>query len=196
MRLSSLLGSAAVLSLLVGCTTSAEESSSSEAAQTAGAEAPVLDCAKPGSYPEEAMLGLGGTYERVGATPGGGLRSFTLGPLQDIAGWAGKNATYTRDMKAPCLDIVAAGDFSTLTVETGLPMTSSACVGQSGTITTLPDNPAIGAFLAFDDASGLPAGKEVYFITSSLLDGSGKLTAMCLGHAGTGETFLVTRKAP
>lgn len=195
MRLSSLLGSVAVLSLLVGCATAGDESSSSsEAAQTAGAEAPALDCTKPGSYPEAAMMGLDGAYERVGVTPGGGLRAFTIGPLQDIAGWGGKNATYTRDMEAPCLDIVAAGDFSTMTAESGLPMTSSACAGQRGTITTLPDNPAIGAFLAFDDASGLPAGKEVYFITSSLLDASGKLSAMCLGHAGTGETFLVARK--
>ncbi|MBX3232232.1 MAG: hypothetical protein KIT84_19040 [Labilithrix sp.] len=177
----------------VACTSANDEPTTSSEAQMTDT-GPVLDCTKPGSFPEEAMLALPGTYERVGASAANTMRGFTIGALEDIAGWAGKNASYTRDVTAPCMDFVAIGDGSSLTKDSPLPMTSDACAGQTGTITTLMDNPALGAFLSFEDASGLPFGKDFYFVTSSRIEDD-KLVAMCLSSA-SGEQFLVTRKGP
>lgn len=182
-----------LLALAAACSAQDETASSGTAAVTEGAT--TLDCHQLGSFPEAAMLGMGdATYVRVGVAPANSLRSFTLGPLVDIPEWAGKNASYTRDMVAPCTDIVAIGDGSGLQENRPIPTTSAACTGQKGTITVIMDNPAIGATIGFEDASGLPFGKDMYFITASQLDSAGKVSALCLAHAGTGARFLVTRQ--
>lgn len=179
---------------MTGCHGDDETSSASAAATSSEALSP-LDCDQLGSFPEAAMLGFGdGTYVRAGAPTAGGLASFTLGPLIDIPGWAGKNATYTRDLTAPCLDFVAIGDGSGLQENRPLPTTRTACTGQTGSITVIMDNPAIGPVVSFEDASGLPFGKETYFITASQLDVHGRVAAVCLAHPGTGDRFLMARK--
>jgi len=149
--------------LLVGCAVSSESASSSAAAETAGS-AETLDCKQHGSFPEAAMNGLGGTYVRAGAVPANELASFTVGPLKAIAGSGGKNADYTRALQSPC---------------------TGGCTA-SGQLSTMMDNAAIGAFIAFDK-------EAMYFVTASKLD-NGVTTAMCLGNAVTGETFLVNRQ--
>jgi hypothetical protein len=139
-------------------------------------------------------MGVGdATYVRVGTAPSNALTSFTLGPLQPIPGWAGKNVDYTRDMSAPCLDFKAIGDGSGFQKGDPLPMTETGCAGQKGKATVMMDNPAIGAVIMFEDASGLPAGKDVYFVTASKMDASGKASALCLANATTGDHFLVMR---
>jgi hypothetical protein len=185
----------AVLGLLAGCSANANEDASSESA-AAATEAPVaLDCDQPGSFPEEAVKGVGdGTYVRVGTAPPNGLKSFTLGSIEEIPGWAGKNVDYTRDMSAPCTDIKAIGDGSGFHKGDPIPMTETACTGQKGQVTVMMDNPAIGAFMSFTDESHLPAGVDIYWVTNSKMDQSGKVTALCLASPGTGDRFLVTRQ--
>jgi hypothetical protein len=154
---------------LVGCASTSESASSSAAAETSGDAkpgnvAPALDCTQHGDFAEAAMKGVGGTYVRAGTTPAGELASFTVGPLKDISGWGGKNADYTRALQSPC---------------------TGECTA-SGQLTVMMDNPAIGAFITFDK-------EAMYFVTASKLD-NGVTTAMCLGNAVTGETFLVNRQ--
>jgi hypothetical protein len=186
-----------VLGLLAGCSANAEESASSEsvAAVSETPNAAALDCNVSGSFGEEAMKAVGdGTYVRAGTAPSNGLKSFTLGPIQEIPGWGGKNAKYTRDMAAPCLDFKAIGDGSGFPKGSALPMTETGCAGQTGKATVMMDNPAIGAFIMFEDASGLPAGKDVYFVTASRMDPNGKVSALCLANATTRDQLLVTRQ--
>ena len=143
--------------LVVACTAAEENASSESAAATTVTQA--LDCSVLGSFPEAAMKGVGdATYVRAGAAAENSLRSFTLGPLEDIPGWGGKHANYTR------------------------------ADGQTGQATVMMDNPAIGAFLAFE--------KDVYFVTASQVDATGKVSALCLANAATGDRFLVTRQEP
>lgn len=184
------------LGSIAACNAQDETASSSAAATEAPAGArEALDCDRPGAFAEDAMKGIGdATYVRADAAPANSLQRFTLGSLVDIPGWAGKNADYTRDVAAPCTDVAAIGDGSGLRENSPLPMTVSACAGQRGSATVMMDNPALGAFLSFEDASGLPFGKDVYFITGSQLDPNGKVAALCLSNAGTGDRFLVTRQ--
>jgi hypothetical protein len=151
---------------LVGCAASSETASSSANADTAGdGEATkTLDCTQHGNFPEAAMMGLGGTYVRAGTVPANGLASFKVGPLKDISGSGGKSADYTRVLQSPC---------------------TGGCTA-SGQLSTMMDNAAIGAFIMFDK-------EAMYFVTASKLD-NGVTTAMCLGNAVTGETFLVNRQ--
>lgn len=182
-----------VVGPLAACAAPADESTAASEARVTE-EPPLLDCAKLGGFPEEAMKALAGTYERAGTAPSNSLLSFTVGPLQDVPGWGGKTASYTRDMAAPCMDFVAMGDGSTLTASSTLPMTSTGCAGQSGKMTTIFDNPALGAVITFEDASGLPFGKDFYFVTSSRLEADGRLSAICLSNGGTGESILMVQK--
>lgn len=184
-----------LLGVVTACTANEEDSSAS--ASTAAVSQPVrLDCSQLGSFPEAAMKAVGdGTYVRAGAAPANALQSFTLGTLEDVPGWGGKTVSYTRDMTTPCLDFRAIGDGSGMKENRPLPMTTEGCAGQKGKATVIMDNPAIGAFIAFDDESGLPFAKDGYFVTASQLDAaSGKVTALCLANASNGDRFLVTRQ--
>ena len=154
-----------VLSLAAGCASKDESAASSIAEAT---EAPALDCAQLGSFPAAAMLGVGdGTYVRADAAPAAStLERFTLGPLLDVPGWGGKKAEYTRSE-------------------------SQAETSQTGTITVIFDNPAIGAVITFEDAAK-KAANDAYFITaSSVVDG--ETTALCLASPATGDRFLMKR---
>lgn len=181
-----------LVGLLGACAASEQDSAVSSTA----AVTQELDCTQLGSFPEAAMKAVGdGTYVRAGAGRANGLERFTLGTLEDVPGWGGKTVRYTRDMTAPCLDFRAIGDGSGLPENRPPPMTKEGCQGQKGTATVIMDNPAIGAFITFEDESGLPFGKDGYFVTASKVDAAtGKVSALCLANASNGDRFLVTRQ--
>jgi hypothetical protein len=175
---------------LVGCSSSED---GAEAVSSGELTAMRLNCDLPNSFPEGAMKTLPGDWQRVGQERSNEIATMTIGDLKEIPGWAGKHAPYTRNLTAPCVDVAAAGNTTTAPPGSAVPMTTVGCAGQQGKATVLVDNPALGAFLSFDDGSGLPLGTEFYFVTGSKRDAGGSLEAICLLKSNGGEPFKMVR---
>lgn len=137
---------------------------------TSDLEIKKLDCGLTPSFDDQALLELPGSWARVGAPHDDEIQTLWIGALQDVNGWAGKRADYLRSV-------------------TGIG-------AQAGSLTVIGDNPAMGAFLSFEDESGFPMDRDFYFVTGSKKDEAGKLVAVCIVKSGMmTPSFVLERTA-
>jgi hypothetical protein len=135
-----------------------------------------------GSWTEPASFaGLDGSYVRVGSAPKGEMAQLGVSGLSPESGSIRERGQYQRTLSAACDGASDCADAQ-----------------ESGTVETLPPNPAFESSLIFSLASQAQPSDLYYVLALQMSTDGARVEALCLQHPtqGSAPFAMVQKTAP